>query len=159
MRLLIIAVGDKMPAWVDSACAEYTKRMPRETRIELVELKPEKRSEKSTGQAVDKIKAAEAERILEKCPKGARLVALDEHGQEPDSKGLAAWLGEWMRDGRDLAFLIGGADGLAEGLLARAETHLALSRFTLPHGLARVVLVEQLYRASSLLRGHPYHRE
>lgn len=159
MRLIIIAVGDKMPTWVDAACAEYIKRMPREARIELCEVKPEKRPDRYGAPLAEKIKAAEAERMLDRVPKDARLIALDEHGREPDSKGLAGLLDGWLRDGRDVAFLIGGADGLAEDLLARAEAKLALSRLTLPHGLARVVLTEQLYRASSLLRGHPYHRE
>lgn len=155
MKLLIVAIGDKMPDWVDTACAEYIKRMPRELRIELLALKPEKRA----GQATDQIKVAEAERILEKLPKGARLIALDEHGDEPDTKRLAGWMDAWMGEGRDVVFVIGGADGLAPELLQRAEQRMALSRLTLPHGLARVLLAEQLYRAFSLLRGHPYHRE
>lgn len=155
MKLLILAVGDKMPEWVASACAEYLKRMPREARVELVEIRPEKRS----GQPVDKIKAAEAARLLDKFPKGARLVALDERGAELTTKELAERLSDWLADGRDTALVIGGADGLAPEVLARAEMKLALSRFTLPHGLARVLLAEQLYRSVSLLQGHPYHRE
>jgi 23S rRNA (pseudouridine1915-N3)-methyltransferase len=155
VKLLIIAVGDKMPGWVETACAEYVKRMPREARIELIEVKPEKRG----GQSVDKIKALEAARILEKLPKGARLVALDEHGQTPDTKGLAQLLQDWLAEGRDVALVIGGADGLAPELLQKAEMKLALSRLTLPHGMVRVLLSEQLYRAMSLLQGHPYHRE
>lgn len=155
MKLLIIAVGDKMPDWVETACADYVKRMPREARIELIGVKSEKRG----GQSVDKIKALEAARILEKCPKGARLVALDEHGQTPDTKGLAGLLQGWLGEGRDVALVIGGADGLAPELLQKAELKLALSRLTLPHGMVRVLLSEQLYRAMSLLQGHPYHRE
>ena len=155
MKLLIVAVGDKMPAWVEAAYAEYAKRMPREARIELVEVKPEKRG----GQSVDRIKALEAARILEKCPKGARLIALDEHGQTPDTKGLAGLMQGWLAEGRDVALVIGGADGLAPELLQKAESKLALSRLTLPHGMVRVLLAEQLYRAMSLLQGHHYHRE
>lgn len=155
MKLQIIAVGDRMPAWVEAACADYLKRMPREARVELIELRPEKRS----ALPAERIKALEAARILEKLPKGARLVALDEHGVELDSKGLAAKLQGWLGEGRDVALVIGGADGLAPELLARAEMRLALSRLTLPHGLARVLLAEQLYRAISLIQGHPYHRE
>lgn len=155
MKLLIVAVGDKMPAWVDTAYAEYAKRMPREARIELIEIKPEKRG----GQSVDKIKALEAARILDKLPKGVRLIALDERGQTPDTKGLTGLLQAWLAEGRDVALLIGGADGLAPDLLAKAESKLALSRLTLPHGMVRVLLAEQLYRAMSLLQGHPYHRE
>ena len=155
MKLLIIAVGDKMPGWVEAACAEYVKRMPREARVELIEVKPEKRG----GQSVERLKALEAARILEKLPKGARLIALDEHGQMPDTRGLAGLLQGWLAEGCDVALVIGGADGLAPELLQRAELKLALSRLTLPHGLVRVLLSEQLYRASSLLKGHPYHRE
>lgn len=155
MKLQIIAVGDKMPAWVETACADYLKRMPREARVELVELRPEKRA----GQPAERIKALEATRILEKLPKGARLIALDEHGLELDTKGLAAKMQVWLGEGRDVTLVIGGADGLAPELLERAEMKLALSRLTLPHGLARVLLAEQLYRAISLIQGHPYHRE
>ncbi len=155
MKLLIIAVGDKMPGWVETACAEYLKRMPREARVELIEVKPEKRG----GQSIERLKALEAARILEKLPKGARLIALDEHGQMADTRGLAGLLQDWLAEGRDVALVIGGADGLAPELLQRAELKLALSRLTLPHGLVRVLLSEQLYRASSLLKGHPYHRE
>lgn len=155
MKLHIIAVGDKMPAWVEAACADYLKRMPREARIELIALRPEKR----TGLSAERIKALEAVRILDKVPKGARLIALDERGVELDSRELAAQMQAWLASGRDVALVIGGADGLAPELLARAELKLALSRLTLPHALARVLLVEQLYRAISLLQGHPYHRE
>jgi len=155
VKLLIIAVGDKMPGWVETACAEYLKRMPREARVELIEVKPEKRG----GQSIERLKALEAARILEKLPKGARLIALDEHGQMADTRGLAGLLQDWLAEGRDVALVIGGADGLAPELLQRAELKLALSRLTLPHGLVRVLLSEQLYRASSLLKGHPYHRE
>ncbi len=155
MKLWILAVGDKMPGWVESACAEYLRRMPREARVELVEVRPEKRS----GQPADRIKAAEAARLLEKCPKGVRVVALDERGAELTTRELAARLSDWLADGRDTALVIGGADGLAPEVLERAEMKLALSRLTLPHGLARVLLAEQLYRAVSLIQGHPYHRE
>lgn len=144
-----------MPDWVEIASAEYIKRMPREARVEIVEVKPEKRA----SQSVDKIKVTEAARILDKVPKGARLVALDEHGQTPDTKGLADLMQGWMAEGRDVALVIGGADGLAAELLNKAEMKLALSRLTLPHGMVRVLLSEQLYRAISLLQGHPYHRE
>jgi len=111
------------------------------------------------GQSADSIKASEAARLLEKLPSGARLVALDEHGREASTRELADRMARWMADGRDVALIIGGADGLAAGLLEKAEDKLSLSRLTLPHALARVLLAEQLYRAVSLLNNHPYHRE
>lgn len=155
MKLLILAVGDKLPAWAETGVAEYVKRMPREARIEIVPIRPEKRS----GQSAERIKALEAQRILEKLPSGARLVALDEHGRELTTRELAHSLGDWLQSGRDTALVIGGADGLDPELLKRAEFTLSLSRLTLPHALARVLLAEQLYRAWTLLNNHPYHRD
>ncbi len=155
MKLYIVAVGDKLPGWAETAVAEYVKRMPREARIEVVPVRPEKRA----GQSAERIKTLEAGRILEKCPTSARLVALDEHGKQPSTRELAHSLEGWLQSGRDTALVIGGADGLAPEILARAEATLALSRLTLPHALARVLLAEQLYRAWTLLSNHPYHRE
>jgi 23S rRNA (pseudouridine1915-N3)-methyltransferase len=155
MRLQILAVGDRLPAWAEAACVEYAKRMPREARVEILPVRPEKRG----NQTADAIKAAEAARLLERCPKGGRLLALDEHGRQVSTRELARLLEGWLAGGRDVALVIGGADGLAPEVLARAETTLALSRLTLPHALARVLLCEQLYRAASLLAGHPYHRD
>lgn len=155
MKILILAVGDKLPAWAETAVAEYLKRMPREVRVEVIPIKPEKRA----GQSPDRIKALEAARILDKLPGGSALVALDEHGRQPTTRDLAQTLEGWLRSGRDVALVIGGADGLAAELLARAEDTLSLSRMTLPHALARVLVAEQLYRAWTLLTGHPYHRD
>lgn len=155
MKLYIVAIGDKLPAWADTACAEYVKRMPREARVEVVAVKPEKR----TRQPAEQVRAAEASRLLERCPKGALLVALDEHGRQVTTQELADLLAGWMSSGRDVAMLMGGADGLSAEILARADIKLALSRLTLPHALARVLLSEQLYRAASLHAGHPYHRD
>lgn len=155
MKISLLAVGDRLPGWAEEATAEYLKRMPRETRVDLVTIKAEKRG----NQPADYIKQAEAVRILDKLPPGARLVALDEHGQQISTRELADLMARWQQDGRDIALVIGGADGLAPTLLARAETKLALSHLTLPHALARVLLAEQLYRAVSLLNNHPYHRE
>jgi len=155
MKLTLLSVGDKLPAWADAAVAEYLKRMPREARVDLVEIKPEKRA----GQSAESIKAIEAGRLLERLPVGSRLVALDEHGREVTTRELADLLARWLASGQDLALVIGGADGLAPALLEKAELKLALSRLTLPHALARVLLAEQLYRAVSLLNHHPYHRE
>jgi len=155
MKLTLLSVGDKLPAWANVAVAEYLKRMPREARVDLVELKPERRA----GQSADSIKAIEAARLLDKLPAGSRLVALDEHGREATTRELADLMARWMAEGRDVALVIGGADGLAPSLLEKAELKLSLSRLTLPHALARVLLAEQLYRAVSLLNNHPYHRE
>lgn len=154
MKTLILAVGDKLPAWADAAVADYLKRMPREGRVEVVPIRPEKRA----GQSADRIKALEAARILDKLPPGCTLVALDEHGGGLTTRELARMLDTWRHSGRDVALVVGGADGLAPDILSRAETVLSLSRLTLPHALARVLLAEQLYRAWSLLANHPYHR-
>jgi 23S rRNA (pseudouridine1915-N3)-methyltransferase len=151
----MIAVGERMPAWAEDATAEYLKRMPREARVELVTVRPEKRA----GQSADSLKKAEAARLLEKLPSGARLVAMDEHGRQVTTRELADLLARWLESGQDTCLVIGGADGLAPAVLEKAETSLALSRLTLPHALARVLLAEQLYRAVSLLNNHPYHRE
>lgn len=155
MRLTLLAVGDKMPAWAESATADYLKRLPREAAMALATVKPEKRA----GQSAEAIKRTEAARLLEKVPTGSRLVALDEHGKQVTTKELAELLARWLESGKDTVLVIGGADGLAPELLDRAETKLALSRLTLPHALARVLLAEQIYRAVSLLHNHPYHRE
>lgn len=155
MKLLILAVGDKLPDWADKAVAEYVKRMPREARVEVVPIRPEKRS----GQTAERIKVLEGIRILEKLPAAARLVAMDEHGRELTTRQLAENLADWLQSGRDTCLVIGGADGLAPEVLQRAELTLSLSRLTLPHALARVLLAEQLYRAWSVLAGHPYHRD
>lgn len=155
MKILIFAVGDKLPGWAETAVADYVKRMPREARVEVVPVKPEKRA----GQSAERIKALEAARILEKLPSGCALVAMDEHGKQPTTRELAQILDGWLHGGRDVALVMGGADGLAAELLERAEQKLSLSRLTLPHALARVLLAEQLYRAWSLLANHPYHRD
>ncbi len=155
MKLFILAVGDRLPAWAEMACAEYLRRMPREVPVRLVAVKPQRRG----GAATERIKAAEAAQLMAQCPGGALLVALDERGREVDSRGLAELLAGWMGGSRDVALLLGGPDGLSAELLARADLRLSLSRLTLPHALARVVLLEQLYRAAGLLAGHPYHRD
>jgi len=155
MKLLVIAVGNKMPRWVNEAFEEYAKRMPRDLRIDLVEVRPEPRaSGKSTVQLLE----AEAGRLSRAVPRGAARVALDERGREFTTAGLAQWLAAQRQGGRDIAFLIGGADGLAPAA-KNAEQVLRLSAMTLPHGLARVLLAEQLYRAVAILTHHPYHRE
>jgi 23S rRNA (pseudouridine1915-N3)-methyltransferase len=135
-----------MPAWIRDGFHEYARRMPPELRIELVELKPQG-------------KEAEGKRLIESVPAGATLIALDENGKAMGTKQLSKSLSGWMQDGTNPAFAIGGADGLAQAVKDRARMTLSLSAMTLPHALARVVLAEQLYRAWTILAGHPYHRE
>jgi 23S rRNA (pseudouridine1915-N3)-methyltransferase len=153
---MVAAVGMRMPAWVDAAFAEFAKRMPRELPIELIAIKSEPRN---SGKAKEALMAAEAIRINAALPEGCRRVVLDERGADLTTKGLAQRLQHWMSQGQDVAFLIGGPDGLAPSLQQQAHESLRLSSLTLPHALVRVVLAEALYRAASLLRGHPYHRE
>lgn len=156
MKLFILAVGHKMPEWISSGFNEYSKRMPREAAISLLEIKPEPRT---TGKTVAQIMEAEAQRILAALPKEALPVVLDERGASWTTKQLSQKMQEWLGGGRDVAFIIGGADGLHESVRSRARQLLALSALTLPHGMVRVLLAEQLYRAHSLLNNHPYHRE
>jgi len=156
MRVSIICVGHKMPAWIRTGFGEYVKRLPPEIRVELVELKPE---EKASGRTVDKAKALEGGRILAAIPEGATVYALDEKGRSVTTQGLAVMLAGWMRDATHPALVIGGADGLSDEVRQRADKLLSLSALTLPHGLARVLLAEQLYRAWTILANHPYHRD
>ena len=155
MRLRIVALGQRMPAWVTAAVADYAQRLPRETPLDLVELKPTARDR---GRTVPQMLADEARAIAAACA-GATVVALDERGAAWTTRELADRLARWRADGRDVAFVIGSADGLDASVKADASAVVALSAMTLPHGLARVILAEQLYRAASLLAGHPYHRE
>ena len=154
MRLRIVALGHRMPAWVNDAVAEYTKRLPREFAFELVELRPAPRDR---GRTVPQLLADEARRIVATCA-GARIIALDERGAAWTTRTLADRLAGWRGESADVALVIGSADGLDADLKSSAGL-VALSAMTLPHGLARVVLAEQLYRAASLDAGHPYHRE
>ena len=156
MKLWLVAVGHKMPDWISVGFNEYAKRMPRETKIELVEIKPEPRT---TGKSIPQIMEAEAQRILAALPQGALRIALDERGAQLTTRQLAQQMQDWMRGGRDVVFIIGGADGLHESVKSSVQQQLALSSMTLPHGMVRVLLAEQLYRAYSLLHNHPYHRE
>jgi 23S rRNA (pseudouridine1915-N3)-methyltransferase len=145
-----------MPSWVDEGVAQYARRMPREARTELVEIKPEKRE---AGRTTAQIVAAEGSRIEAALSRDVQRVALDERGELLSSLTLADWLRRWMAEGQNVAFLIGSADGLDDGLKTRSHHLLSLSKMTLPHGLVRIVLAEQLYRAVSLIQNHPYHRE
>lgn len=155
MKLGIFAVGHRQPGWVSEGCAEYLKRMPRELPASVSEIKPEPRGSKTREQLL----AAEKGRLREAMPSGCRLVVLDEKGDDLTTLKLAQRLEAWMQDGRDVALLIGGADGLDEEFKRQADDKLRLSSLTLPHGMARLLLCEQLYRAVSVLKNHPYHRE
>ena len=156
MKLWILAVGNRMPGWVDAAFGDYAKRMPREARIELLEIRPEKRV---GGKSVTQIQEAEQGRILAALPHDCELVVLDERGREMSTLELAESMKGWFAGGRDVAFVVGGADGLHEDIKRRARRLWSLSRLTLPHGLVRVMLAEQLYRARTVIQNHPYHRE
>ncbi len=155
MKLRVVALGHRMPSWVSAGWSDYARRMPRDFPLELIELKPEPRDR---GKPVAQLLAAEAGRIAVAC-KGALVVALDERGQAWTTRELADRLARWRDDARDVAFVIGSADGLAPDVKRDAAAIVALSALTLPHGLVRVLVAEQLYRAVSLLSGHPYHRE
>jgi 23S rRNA (pseudouridine1915-N3)-methyltransferase len=155
LKLRIISVGHKMPAWVETGCAEYVKRMPRELQIEIVEIKPEKRA---AGNSTENIQQLEAKRILETAGKDF-IIACDERGTEMTTLQLAERMQTWQSLGRDVSIVIGGADGLDAGLKQRADILWRLSKLTLPHAFVRVLLCEQLYRAHSVNSNHPYHRE
>jgi 23S rRNA (pseudouridine1915-N3)-methyltransferase len=156
MKLLVAAVAARPPAWVVEGWNDYAKRMPRELALELIEVKPEPRT---SGKTPAVMMAAEAQRIESALPARCRRVALDEHGDALTTQQLAARLAKWMDEGDDVALLIGGPDGLDAQLKSSAHELLRLSSLTLPHALVRVVLAEALYRAVSVLKNHPYHRE
>ncbi|SFF48770.1 23S rRNA (pseudouridine-1915-N(3)-) methyltransferase [Fontimonas thermophila] len=155
MRIHLIAVGTRMPAWVDAAYAEYAARLPHECRLQLVEIPAAPR-----GNHTDLARARqqEGERMLKALPRDAQIIALDERGRMLDSIEWSRSLADWMQSGRDVCFLIGGPDGHAPEVLARVDQRWSLSRLTLPHALVRVLVAEQLFRAWSLLANHPYHR-
>lgn len=155
MPLTIIAVGERMPTWVDAAFDDYARRMPHRARIALIEVRPERRSATRTAA---QCMAAEAARIEAALTPGNPRIVLDERGRDLDTRQFAGALGRWLDEGVAPTFIIGGADGLAPGIKAGATLPLRLSSLTLPHGLVRVLLAEQLYRAISILDNHPYHR-
>ena len=155
MRLCILAVGHKLPEWVAKGCAEYIKRMPRELALSVSEIKPEPRGSKNSEQLL----AAEKGRLQAALQGFSRIVVLDERGADLSTLKLAQRLEDWMREGGDTAFIIGGADGIDESLKQQAHDSIRLSSLTLPHAMARLILCEQLYRAVSVVKNHPYHRE
>lgn len=156
MRVRLLSVGRRMPGWVDAGFREYSKRLPRELALELVEIDPGHRGK---GASTDLACRSECERMLAKVVQDERVIALAVDGRALSSEALAGHIADWMTEGRDLALLVGGADGLAAPCLRRAEWHWSLSPLTFPHPLVRVILAEQLYRAWTILKGHPYHRD
>jgi 23S rRNA (pseudouridine1915-N3)-methyltransferase len=154
MKLRIVALGHRMPGWVVAGVDDYARRLPREFAFDLVELRPEPRER---ARPVAQMLATEALRIAPACA-GFQRVALDERGEPWSTRDFALRLGRWRDAGHDIAFIIGSADGLASEVKSQAAAVMALSAMTLPHGLVRVLLAEQIYRAVSVLAGHPYHR-
>lgn len=155
MKIQIVAVGQRQPAWADKAVADFLDRFPSDFAVTLREVRPESRA---SGAPVERMLAAEALRLRAAIPAGHLVVALDERGKDWTSMQLAQALGQWRDGAESVSFIIGGPDGLAADLKREARVLLRLSSMTLPHALARVMLAEQLYRAWSLLAGHPYHR-
>lgn len=155
MKLIVVAVGMRMPGWVETAWDEYARRLPSDCSLELKEVKPEPRT---SGKTAAQMMQAEARRIEAAIPAHAMRIALDEHGKDMDTMGLARQLEGWRGSGQDIAFLVGGPDGLDAALKQSCNGRLRLSSLTLPHPMVRVVLAEQLYRAWAIMTGHPYHR-
>lgn len=155
MHIRLLVVSDRQPAWVDEAVGAYTERLPREWKFRVDVIATVRRSKNDKSRQAMK---AEGDLILGKLAQSEQLVLLDERGKQMGSTGFAERLSDWQTDGRDLCFVIGGPDGVADSVKQRADFTWSLSKLTLPHGLARVLLAEQLYRAHSLHSGHPYHR-
>ena len=155
MLIKLIAVGTRMPAWVEDGYQEYARRLPRECTLRLTEIPLTKRARNESG---DRAKAAEGKLILRAINSGDHVIALDVKGKAWDTGQLSGLMQEWMQSGQDVVLMIGGPDGLSEECLARADRRWSLSALTFPHALVRVVLAEQLYRSWTILAGHPYHR-
>jgi 23S rRNA (pseudouridine1915-N3)-methyltransferase len=155
MQLIIAAVGHKMPAWIETGFQEYAKRMPPECKLVLKEIKPVDRASNKNAEAVMIQERTRIEAVL---PKGGRVIALDERGQDLTTMQMSQLLTQWQQQGGDATFVIGGADGLDADLKKNADMLIRISSLTLPHGLVRVLLAEQLYRAWSITQNHPYHR-
>jgi len=155
MLIHLIAVGSRMPGWVEEGFNEYAKRMPPESKIKLVEIAAGKRAKNSD---IKRLTQQEGDKMLAAIPKSAKVVALDVLGKALSTEELAQELKTWQGSGQDVAILIGGPEGLADDCLKQAQQKISLSKLTLPHPLVRVVLAEQLYRATTILKGHPYHK-
>lgn len=156
MHIRLLAVGDRQPGWVDDAFGIYSQRFPREWKFDLDVIPTVRRSRNDKSQQAME---AEGEKLIQKLKDDEQVVLLDERGKQLCSKSLATRLADWQSDGRDLCFVIGGPDGVSGNVRKRADFVWSLSQLTLPHGLARALLAEQLYRAWSLQTGHPYHRD
>jgi len=155
MRIQLIAVGTRLPQWQQQGFQEYARRLPRECSLQLTEIPAAARAKSEpTKQAIQK----ESERMLAAVDKSDYVIALDQPGAQYSSEDLSGLLATWLAQGRHLSLLIGGADGLSEACRSRAELRWSLSELTLPHGMVRVMVAEQIYRAWSILQGHPYHR-
>ena len=155
MRVKVVAVGTRLPEWQQRGFEEYAKRLPRECALELIEIPAASRGKsRPTEQQIRK----ESDRMLAAITGNEYVVALDQPGRQFTSEDLAGLLDTWLARGSDVALLIGGADGLSDACRSRADLRWSLSEGTLPHGLVRVMVAEQIYRAWSILRGHPYHR-
>ena len=155
MQLIIAAVGHKMPAWIETGFQEYAKRMPPECKLVLKEIKPVDRASNKNAESVMVQERTRIEAVL---PKGGRMIALDERGQDLTTMQMSQLLTQWQQQGGDVTFVIGGADGLDADLKKNADMLMRISSLTLPHGMVRVLLAEQLYRAWSITQNHPYHR-
>ena len=155
MRIHLLAIGTRMPAWVDAGYQEYANRLPPECSLVLHEITAEKRGKNADTR---RIQEKEAQKLLDAMPKGARIVALDVKGRGWSTEQLSAQMQQWMLDGRDVALLVGGPEGLTDACRERADQLWSLSPLTFPHPLVRIVVAEQLYRGWSILANHPYHR-
>lgn len=155
MRIRLLAVGQKMPDWVTTGYGDYAKRLTDDVRLELVEIPAAKRTKNSD---VDKMKTQEGEALLAAIHTNERVIALEVGGKEHSTEALSQQMTDWLQGGKNICLLVGGPDGLSKDVLKRAESLWSLSPLTLPHPLVRIVLAEQLYRAWTLLKGHPYHR-
>ncbi len=156
MKLFILAVGHKMPSWISDGFSEFSKRMPAHMKLQLKELQPEVRSRQNLDSS--QLKASEATRIRKALPSQAVTIAMEVTGKNWSTEQLAGKFSSWLQSGRDLCFIIGGADGLDDSFSQSCDFRWSLGAITLPHGLVRVILAEQLYRATTILSGHPYHR-
>jgi len=155
MRIVLIAVGNKMPSWVEQGYQEYARRLPADCTLQLVEIPAGKRGK---GADIARVTRQEGEKMLSAVPRGAQIVTLEVTGRAWSTENLSNELDNWLHDGRDVALLVGGPEGLAKECVAQAGQRWSLSSLTLPHPLVRVVVAEQLYRAWSILQNHPYHR-
>jgi 23S rRNA (pseudouridine1915-N3)-methyltransferase len=155
MQIYLITIGQRLDDWVNQGYQEFAKRLPPECRLHLIELPANKRNKNTDIQRAIR---DEGERLLAAIPANTQVYAMDATGQQWSTERLAAQLDQWLNDGRDVALLVGGPDGLSEPCKARANASLSLSSMTFPHPLVRIIIAEQIYRAWSILKGHPYHR-